>query len=174
MTVILLIFLFFAPAFAQGAPTTPAKNPVCSNLPNITFQVKTESGEHAAPQASDGKALVYFLQDDTNFPSRPRPRTKLAIDGAWVGATHSDSYFYFAVDPGEHHLCAAWQAGALDDEVRIAAAHFDAEAGQVYYFRAQNASRRDGTLTIEFGRLDSDEAQLLIGRYALSSSSAKK
>jgi Protein of unknown function (DUF2846) len=98
----------------------------------------------------------------------------LAIDGAWVGATHSDSYFYFAVDPGEHHLCAAWQAGALDDEVRIAAAHFDAEAGQVYYFRARNASRRDGTLTIEFGRLDSDEAQLLIGRYALSSSSAKK
>jgi hypothetical protein len=71
-------------------------------------------------------------------------------------------------------LCAAWRAGALDDEVRIAAAQFDAKAGHVYYFRAQNGSLRDGTGTIEFGQVDSDEAHLLISSYAFSSSSAQK
>jgi hypothetical protein len=91
-----------------------------------------------------------------------------------VGATHSDSYFYFPVEVGEHHLCATWQPGGLDSAVRSGAAHFTAEAGHVYYFRAQNSSRRDGTRAIEFARVDSDEAQLLIRQYAFSSSSVKK
>jgi len=102
--------------------------------------------------------------------ARPRPTTRLGVDGAWVRATHSDSYFCFSVEPGEHHLCASWQAGGLDPTSGIAAAHFAAEAGHVYYFRARNGSLPDGTTTIEFKRLDSD-AQLLINRYAFSSSS---
>jgi hypothetical protein len=169
---LLAIFLFSAPVFAQGAPSASAAA-VCSNLPNTIFDVKTDTGEHLAQPAA-GKALVYFLQDDTNFIARPRPTTRLAVDGAWVGATHSDSYFYFPVEPGEHHLCAIWQAGGLDPTAGAAAARFTARAGHSYYFRAQNGSLKDGTKTIEFGRVDSDEAQLLINRYAFSSSSVKK
>jgi hypothetical protein len=175
MRMILAIFLFSTSAFAQSTPpsTAPVIMP-CSNLPNTIFEVKTDNGEHAAPQPESGKALVYFLQDDTNFIARPRPTTRLGIDGAWVGATHSNSYFYFSVEPGEHHLCAIWQAGGLYPLAGAAAAHFMAEAGHIYYFRAQNGSLKDGTETIDFGPLDSDEGQLLIGRYSFSSSSAKK
>jgi uncharacterized protein DUF2846 len=174
MRTILAILLFSATAFAQSAPpVTAAAGTVCSNLPDTLFDVKTDTGEHTA-RAVAGKALVYFLQDDTNFIARPRPTTRLGLDGAWVGATHSNSYFYFPVEPGEHHLCAIWQAGALAPTSGSAAAHFTAEAGHIYYFRAQNISLSDGTKTIEFRRLDGDEAQLLINRYAFSSSSVKK
>jgi hypothetical protein len=174
MRMILALFLFSAPAFAQGAPSASgAAGAVCSNLPNTLFDVKTDTGEHIA-QPVAGKALVYFLQDDTNFIARPRPTTRLALDGAWVGATHSDSYFYFPVEPGEHHLCAIWQGGGLDPTTAPAAVHFTAQAGHSYYFRAQNGSLKDGTKTIEFGSVDSDEAYLLINRYALSGSSVKK
>jgi Protein of unknown function (DUF2846) len=173
MRTILAILLLSTSALAQGAPKAPAVIPVCGNLPNTIFEVKTDNSEHIA-QPVAGKAIVYFLQDDTKFSERPRPTTRLAVDGAWVGATHSDSYFYFRVEPGEHHLCAIWQAGGLDPVAGVAAAHFTATAGHVYYFRAQNGSLRDDTKTIDFGKLDSDEAQLLINRYAFSSSSVRK
>jgi hypothetical protein len=173
MRTILAILLFAASACAQGVPAAGEASPVCAGLPNTTFEVKTDNGEHNA-QPVAGKAIVYFLQDDTNYLARPRPTTRFAVDGAWVGATHSDSYFYLPVEVGEHHLCATWQAGGLESAVRSGAAHFTAEAGHVYYFRAQNSSRRDGTRAIEFLRVDSDEAQLLIRQYAFSSSSVKK
>jgi Protein of unknown function (DUF2846) len=173
MRTILAILLFAASACAQSAPAASDGNPVCGGLPNTTFEVKTENSEHSA-QPVAGKAIVYFLQDDSNFVARPRPTTRLAVDGAWVGATHSESYFYFPVEVGEHHLCALWQPGGLDSAVRTGAAHFTAEAGHVYYFRAQNSSRQDGVRTIEFGRVDSDEAKLLIRQYAFSVSSVKK
>jgi hypothetical protein len=174
MRTILAILLFAASACAQSAPPAASDgNPVCGGLPNTTFEVKMDNGEHNASPVA-GMAIVYFLQDDTNYLARPRPTTRLAVDGRWVGATHSDSYFYFPVDPGEHHLCAIWQPGGWDGAVRTGAAHFTAEAGHVYYFRAQNGSRKDGTRTIEFGRVDSDEAKLLIRQYAFSVSSVKK
>ena len=174
MKMILVIFLLSAPAFAQSAPPVPlAAGAVCSNLPNTIFDVKTDNREHTV-QPVAGKALVYFLQDDTNYIARPRPTTRLAVDGAWVGATRSDSYFYFSVEPGEHHLCANWQGGGLQPVSGVAAAHFTAVAGHAYYFRVQNGSLKNGEKTIEFGREDSDEGQLLTNRYAFSSSSIKK
>ena len=174
MRTILTILLFAASACAQSAPPATANAAaVCSNLPNAIFEVKTENGEHAA-QPVAGKALVYFMQDDTKYFEHPRPTTRLAVDGAWVGATHSDSYFYVSVEPGEHHLCANWQGGGLQPVVAVAAAHFTAKAGHSYYFRAQNSSVKDGEKTIEFARVDSDEGQLLVNRYAFSSSSVKK
>jgi Protein of unknown function (DUF2846) len=171
---ILALLMISASAFAQDAPTANAAAPVCSNLPNTIFNVKTDNNPHAAPQAVADKALVYFLQDDADYTSRPRPTTRLGVDGIWAGATHSDSYFYFTVEPGEHHLCAIWQAGGLNPDYGAAAAHFTAVAGHTYYFRAQNISGRDGTEIIELGPVHSDEAQLLIQRYAFNSSSVKK
>jgi uncharacterized protein DUF2846 len=170
----LATLVFSTSAFAQNPPTANEDAPICSTLPNTIFKVKTDYNQRAVPQPGAGKALVYFLQDDANYISHPRPTTRLGVDGGWIGATHSDSYFYFTVDTGEHHLCAVWQAGGLIEHDGAAAFHFTAVAGRTYYFRAQNTSRHDGTAIIEFGPVDSDEAQLLIQRYAFSNSSVKK
>jgi len=93
------------------------------------------------------------------------------VDGVWVGATHGDSYLYFAVAPGEHHPCASWQSAViLSAGHQGAAAHFRAEDGRVYYFRVKNSWSREYPADIEFGPLDSDEAQLLISKFSLSTS----
>jgi len=63
----------------------------------------------------------------------------VGLDGQWIGATNGNSYFYFSVDPGEHHLCTNWQGFSFLGKTRAAGAlHFTAEPGGVYYFRAKD------------------------------------
>jgi hypothetical protein len=146
--------------------------------------VKTTKGQHAikgdgnhpnAGQPDPGKALVYFLEDDTGFESAPKPTTRIGVDGQWVGATHGNSYLYFSVDPGVHHLCASWQrAIALFQGRKTAAAHFTAEAGQTYYFSAKNIWTRDGPSDMSLNPVDSDEGQLLANKFSFSASQPRK
>jgi hypothetical protein len=56
---------------------------------------------------------------------------------------------------------------------KTAAAHFTAEDGGVYYFRVKNTWSREIPADIEFGPLDSDAAQLLMSKFALSTSHPK-
>ncbi len=154
------VLLFGSLAFAQDLGALGCGDD------NAKFAVKSEKGQHKL-QTEPGKALVYFIQDDSDFSKLPRPTTRMGIDGKWVGATHSNSYSYFSVDPGIHHICAAWQPTNLDHG--IAALHFTAEAGAVYFFGVKN--RVTG---ISFAPLDSDEGKFLVSRYALSTSHPKK
>jgi hypothetical protein len=116
MRTILLLFLIASPAFAQSAPGV-AMAPGCGAF-SVTFSVKTNKNQHPFAQPDAGKALVYFVEDDSNFNATPKPTVRVGLDGAWVGATHGNSYFYFSVDVGEHHLCASWQGRGLQSYVR--------------------------------------------------------
>jgi hypothetical protein len=123
-----------------------------------------------------GKALVYFVEDDSQFGSIPKPTTRAGVDGRWVGATHGNSYLFISVDPGEHHLCASWQSAVIVGQGhKTVAAHFTAAAGGVYYFAVKNTWVRDlGTAGISLTPLDSDEGQLLLRTFLLSTSHQKK
>jgi hypothetical protein len=168
---LLATFLLTSLVFAQNQPASSAKIPACG-APESRFEVRTDSGQHSA-QPEPGKALVYFIQDDSDFASRPRPTARVAIDGHWVGATHGDSYFYFSVDPGVHHLCASWQ-DAEETSHNTAAAHFTAEAKGVYYFAAKDSSRYRWPAFITLNLLDSDEGELLVNEFEFSASRLKK
>lgn len=153
---------------------------------NIKFDVSTKKTQLSTVARDSGKAFVYFLQDDLKYDSAPRPTTRFGIDGAWVGATHANSYFSVAVDPGEHHLCANWQSDTIGlswigPKRSTAAAAFTAEAGKSYYFRAEDIARRNdpgGPIISEpevrLMAMDTDEAQVLINSFSLSSSHPKK
>jgi len=172
-----MVFLTIAStAYGQTKPSGAVSVPGCGAA-NIEFNVKTDDKQHAAVQPDAGKANVYFLQDDAEFGSNPRPTTRFGLDGAWTGATHSSSYFYVSVDPGEHHLCASWQGlvGAFYQR-REAALHFTAEAGHNYYFRAKNVyePKTQKTAVVLLKPLDSDEAQLLMSQFSFSTSNPKK
>ena len=168
MKTVLMILLFASSAFAQNAPsaTGTAAAPGCGPA----------DFSHPVTQPEPGKALVYFLQDDKVFVSRPRPTVKWGMDGNWVGATQADNYFYLSVDPGEHHLCTEWESAMLINASRqSAAAHFTAEAGQIYYFRAQDFyGRESGAANMKLGPVDSDEAQLLMTQFGFNTSHPKK
>lgn len=161
-----------APGCAQDAPG-------CGSA-NVKFDVKTGHEKPAAPAPASTKAVVFFLQDDVKFESRPRPTTRFGIDGNWVGATQANSYFFVSVDPGEHHLCASWQNRvSVGIPLRpTAALHFNAEAGKTYYFRAKDIGRGSPSPSpiaeVILEKMDSDEAQVLMGSFEYSTSAPKK
>jgi hypothetical protein len=167
--------VFFLVVSAMAQTSSPSNGaPGCGD-PQIKFDVKTNKSQHPDAQPASGKALVFFLEDDDAFESFPKPTTRIGLDGVWVGANHGDSYLSFAVDPGEHHLCASWQSFvALGARETSGAAHFTAEAGQLYFFRVKNVYLRDhGPGHLELSPIDSDEGQLLASRYAMSTSHPK-
>ena len=167
MKSILAMFLFATTALAQNAATAVA--PGCGAA-DAKFDVKADKSQHQPAQPDKGKAVVYFVEDDSSFESSPKPITRLGIDGSWVGANHGNSYFHVTVDPGEHHLCASWQSWVgFGMRETSAAAHFTAEPGQVYFFRVRNTwlTEHRGS-HVDLSPLDSDEGQLLTSRYAFS------
>lgn len=121
---------------------------------------------------------MFVIEDDSNFDSFPKPTTRTGLDGQWVGATHGNSYLYFSVAPGVHHLCTSWQTSVIMGKGhQTAAAHFTADSGGVYYFLAKNKFFMADTsrmLDVTLTPLDSDEGQLLVNRSDLSTSRVKK
>jgi hypothetical protein len=113
-----------------------------------------------------GKALVYFIEDDRQYGTRPRPTTKWGVDGKWVGATQSDAYFAVAIEPGEHHLCTQWQ---VDYDGEIALAHFTAEAGKTYYFRLVDVTSNSVDEPVMWMEMiDSDQGAWMVKKLRVS------
>jgi hypothetical protein len=169
-----LVLLFGTFVFAQDSSSSINSAPGCGAA-SVKFDVKMDKSQHALQSPPSGQAMMYFVEDDTEFESTPKPTTRIGVDGTWVGANHGNSYFSLAVAPGTHHLCASWQSlaviGAHDTS---AAAHFTAEAGQVYYFRVKNKWLREHSAThVDLSPVDSDEGQLLASRRPLSVSHPK-
>ena len=170
----LVAVLFICSAWAQDKPTGVAVAPGCGPM-DAKFDVKTDKTQHPITAAESGKAVVYFVEDDSHFQSTPKPTTRIGVDGSWVGANHGNSYFYLSVEPGEHHLCASWQSWVgIGSRNQAAAAHFTAVAGGVYYFTVKNSWLRESMIMgIELLPLDSDQGQLLASKFSFSASHAK-
>jgi hypothetical protein len=169
--------LFSLASFAQATDSDAVAAPGCGD-PSAKFDVRTESGRHAV-QSEPGKAAVYLIEDDTDFNSIPKPTTRIGVDGKWIGATHGNSYLYFFVDPGVHHLCASWQGTVVVGKGhQTEAAHFNADAGEAYYFEVKSLffwpDHQPSHTDVSLIALDSDEGQLLVNRYSLSTSRPKK
>ena len=180
MKPLLLALLFGGPAFAQSQASSALAG--CGPA-GVSFEVKTDKKQHPMASPQPGKALVYFIQDDSRFLSFPKPTTKVGLDGLWVGATHGDSYFYFFVDPGDHNLCTDWQPRLIGGTVIVgggrkgAAIHFIAEPGKTYGFMVQDIWHQavDSSYPprVDLSPVDPAEAQLEMSRSALSTSRPK-
>lgn len=179
MTKILLgALLLTVPAIARSQETDAAALARAAGCgPNeVEFNVKTDKHQHPAPQPEEGKALVYVF-DTVKLDAGPaigNVTLKIGLDGSWVGANHGDSYFYFPVDPGEHHICAQWQSTFGRLSKLASAASVTAEAGQVYYFRAIADARTQDRGAVRLEPLDPAEALLLTSSSAYSTSHPKK
>lgn len=150
------------------------------------FYVKRDTHSHPAGTPESGKALVYVFGDSeldhTSFHVGGFD-TRVGIDGEWVGAYGYKSYTYFPVSPGEHRMCTSQQSSIKSRRDETATAiTFTAEAGKVYYFRTQPSPRALAQSTVsgvptggvELAKLDPAQAQLMIPKWAFSSSQPKK
>jgi len=163
-----LVGLAALSAFAQ---TPPVASTAACGRENVSFKVKLNGSSHTLAQPDPAKALVYFFHDAGTPITLGYPTVKLAIDGAWVGANHGNSYFSVSVEPGDHHVCVTLQSSLVAQRVELA--HFTAEAGKVYYYRTQLVMSRSVEL-LEFDAIDSDQGKYLIAFFPLSVSTPKK
>jgi hypothetical protein len=174
MKIAFVLMLLTISAIAQESSAAAACGPR-----KASFEVKLDDTQHTLAEPEAGKALVYFLQDvgAVNCLGGCFP-TRFGLDGAWVGAVQHNSYFSVAVEPGEHHVCASPQSRFMPAtsekyaSVRLALAHFTAEAGKVYYFRTRPFGSENQML-FDMDAVDGDQAKYLIASYPLSVSHAK-
>lgn len=167
MKTLLAVLLFALPLFAQDQATAARAAAGCGPT-EVKFTVKTDKKQHPMAQPDAGKAIVYvFGGEDIDLGGfvigKEGVMTRWGIDGVWVGAGYRNSYFFFSVDPGDHHLCAGRQAYSKAS----AAASFTAEAGKAYYFRTKSHHARTkssdyGSGQEELEPVDPAAAQLLI------------
>ena len=158
MRIALVIMFLASSAFAQvqSAVAKAACGP-----DDTDFEIKLDKSKHALTQPEPGKARVYFIQDIGRVSCIGTcAKTKIGVDGTWVGAIRNNSYFSISVEPGEHHMCA-------DSGKELALLHLNAEPGKSYYFRARVFGSENQRL-FDFDPLDSDQAQHLIASYPLS------
>jgi Protein of unknown function (DUF2846) len=170
MKTILVVLLFASPVFAQDQAPAPSANGGCGPS-EAQFDVKTNDKQHPVAPAEAGKALVYVFEDMEHGPTM-----RVGLDGAWVGANKGKSYFFFSVDVGEHQLCTNWQSGTFKKTAkRIGSAiTLKAEAGKVYYLRAQVYERTEQDRNVKLEPVESAEGQFLISASSFSTSHPKK
>jgi hypothetical protein len=175
---ILVAFLLASPVFAQDDAATARAAAGCGS-DRVNFDVKTDKKHHPAPQPEPGKGLVYVFADvpSGNYGDGVwRITTRVGLDGDWVGANSSHSYFFFGVSPGDHRVCTNWQSSVGWRSKVAKAITLTAEAGKVYYFRTRMlpASERQNEVIMKLEPLDPAEGQLLIASSSLSTSQPKK
>lgn len=140
------------PCLASAAKASKTVLPDSCGADKVTFDVATKKDQPAPARPADGKAQIVLIET-FNRPSAwsgvhmSNTTTRFGIDGAWVGATKSNSYFTIDVTPGEHHLCTSVK-GSKD---LIGMNTFTAEAGKTYYFEYKiepNISHGRGTAMV--------------------------
>ena len=178
MKAILIVAVLASSAFATDLATVPLAESACGPG-NVQFDVKTESSQHPTPLAQDGKALVYVVEVFEKPGNQlAKPTTKVGLDGTWVGANKSNSYFFFPVETGDHHLCVAWQSALKTYSKKVGLTNFSAEPGKAYYFEARITEHDEANggawFTLDLQPVNNDEGQLLVASSALSTFRPKK
>jgi len=163
-----LLFAVSASAFAQ-TPSSPTAS--ACGAKNVSFEVKLDHTQHTLALPEPGKALVYFVQN--LGPHNYIGVINVGLDGSWVGANKNNSYFSVPVEPGEHHVCENVKSHFSSYGRLVELAHFTAEAGKVYYYRAQ-LSFGENHPSLLLDLIDSDQGAHLIASYPLSISHSKK
>jgi len=151
------------------------------------FDVKREAHSHPTGLPEPGKALVYVFADSQldNVAAIHIGGliTRVGVDGQWVGAYQYKSYMYFSIDPGAHRLCTSQQSAQKSRrENNTSAITFTTEEGKVYYFRTQPSPRAVARSAVsgvpngdvELAAVDPAQAQLMIPKWAYSTSRPKK
>ena len=176
MRALLALLLLASPALAQNQAPPTVPQSACGRG-DVQYDVKKDQGQHI-PDADPTKALVYIIQDEqtVGLCIKCTITTRIGLDGSWIGANNGGSYFFFTVDPGEHHLCANWQSryGEVSRLIRLIG--FTAQAGKRHYFRSRILyfGGTGNAPYLDFDAPNPDQAQYLISISPYSVSHPKK
>jgi hypothetical protein len=177
MKAALVLSLFAASAFAQAPlqnQSLIAASEAACGPKNVKFDAEQDATHHPTPEPETGKALVYVVQDIDEIHCSSCALTKTGLDGSWVGANQGSSYFFFAVTPGEHHLCVNWQSRLEYRSRAFAMANFTADERKTYYFRERFIFVPNTGYSFTLDPINSDEGKYLVATSSFSVSHPKK
>lgn len=182
MRIVLVLALLAATAVAQDNVSLMSAEAACGPA-KIRFSAAADATQHPVPQPEPDRALVFVVEDLGQCKDCYHGRyivsdvnaavVKIGADGSWVGADRGNSYLFFSVTPGEHHLCMNWQSRLETRSHAFAMASLVAEAGKVYYFRAR-VFPGENDFSFDLDRVDTDEGKFLVAASPYSVSHAKK
>ena len=174
LAAVLLTASFFAATPALGqAPEATLLARACGPG-TVNFDATADASQHPLAQPQAGKANIYLVGSFVAADPPVKPLVKVGVDGSWVGAIRGNSYIFFSVEPGDHHICANWQSGILTPSRLFALASFTAEAGKTYYFRARTLNEDNRGYSLDLEPADNDEGQYLVASSAFSKSHPRK
>jgi hypothetical protein len=156
--VAVLVFLACC-AFGEDVALAPNIESAACGPRDVKLAVKIDQSQHPTPAPPEGKALIYVVNQEIH--------DNIGVDGKWAGANDRGTYFFVAVDPGEHHLCAYatnWGASWLSLH------SLQAKAGGTYYFLPTpiGDGGRGGRYALE--QLDPDEGRYLVSKARFGTS----
>ena len=125
----------------------------------------SDESQYSAPTPEEGKALIYFVADR-------HLTSPFGVDGQWVGAVNGGRYFFVAVEPGEHHICAMLQSFLTERGPRVSVYSLKAEPGGSYYFRTRMVGISTG-FVLQLDQLNSDEGRWFVAWSKFSTSHPK-
>ncbi len=169
----LVLTLAAAPSRAQQ-PASYIEFAACGTT-EANYTIKHAPGSSNPAQPPTGKALVYIIENISNTASFVTKKVNIGLDGAWIGATDAETHISFIVDPGGHHLWAAYQSRSeeRDAEGRVLLLHLNAQAGHIYYLR-YHALLLNGTAIAFFEPVDEDEGLFQVQSTDQATSTLKK
>ncbi|HTU35806.1 MAG TPA: hypothetical protein VMF66_18540 [Candidatus Acidoferrum sp.] len=169
-----LLGLLAMPVFAQDQAMA-ARTAAGCGADNTQYAVKTDKAQHPQGQIPGGKALVYVFEQEKVGPGFKigAVTVRVGLDGQWIGANHGNTYFFFAVAPGDHSICANWQSSIGRLAKLASAASLTAAPGQTYYFQARVDERSHDNPAVWMEPVDPAEAKILIASASLSNFCAK-
>src|SRR5450432_731516 len=171
----LVVLLLASPVVAQDSAANALTAAGCG-ANEVHFDVKTDKKQHPTAKPDPGKALVYVIGDsdlDHVAVHIGVPPTRFGVDGTWAGANGFRSYFFFSVEPGDHHMCTNVQS-KLAGQVKssTAAISFTAEAGKAYFFRTKTSL--ESNARVKLVTMDPAEGEVLIAAAAFSTFHLRK
>jgi hypothetical protein len=182
MRFVLALALLSASAVAQDNVALMSAEAACGPA-KVSFSATADATQHPVPQPEPDRALVFVVEDlgqcSDCFHGRyiasdvSSAVVKIGVDGSWVGADRGNSYLFFSVTPGEHHMCMNWQSRLSIRSHAFAMANLTAEAGKVYYLRAR-VFPGENNFSFDLDRVDTDEGKFLVAASPYSVSHAKK
>jgi hypothetical protein len=155
------IVLLSCCAFGQDKAAVSAAEAGCGPQ-DTKFEVKSDESQHLAPTPEEGKALIYFVADG-------HLTSPFGVDGKWVGAVNGGRYFFVAIEPGEHHICAMLQSSFPARGPRVSVHSLKAEPGGTYYFRTRLVGISTG-FVLQLDQLDPDEGRWFVAWSKFSTS----
>ncbi len=160
---LLLLLSFSATALSAQFPAPPAPSSRSCGPSDDTLHPEAKKGNHQLPSTAGSQGLLVIIQV---YRQAVHPNcyvvNRVAVDGQWVGANCSKSFFAVPINAGEHHVCFDRQTKLIFHDKAETVRNVSISPTQAYYFKVVGDVQSSAETALEVGQISPEEAQSLM------------